>query len=353
MPPDALDSVWRDGPDGRYCGLTAWGILTMKYKIAGAVIVVALLAAVLMFSLRPPPMPTPPPWAYPVGAAGAPARGARDNTLLHVPNSRMAYTRAQTNDRMQVPDWHPDGHPPMPQVVAHGRKPAVFACGYCHLPNGQGRPENASLAAQPAAYMIEQVLEMRAGRRHSAQPKMGPPKTMLDIARHITDADLQSAIAYFTNLPYRPWIKVVETSTVPKSFADPHGMMAVVPGGGAEPIGTRIIEVAADAKRTDLRDDASGFVAYVPPGSIARGAALVNSGNGAQPCRTCHGPALKGLGGTPAIAGRSPSYVIRQLFDIQYGARSGPVTQPMQAEVAHMTDANRVDIAAYLASLKP
>jgi cytochrome c553 len=324
-----------------------------KYKIAAAVAVAALLGVALIFSLRKAPPPPPPPWAYPVSVPVKPAPHVHSDALLHAPGSLAAYTHAQINDRMHVPDWHPEGHPPMPDVVAHGHKPGVFACGYCHLPNGQGRPENAPLAGQPLNYLVEQVLEMRAGHRHTSQPKMGPPKTMLDIARRITPQDLQSAAAYFSGLTYRPWIRVVETSSVPKSFADPHGMMSVVPGGGTEPLGTRIIEVSEDAERTELRDASSGFVAYVPPGSVARGAALVRSGAGAQPCRACHGPALKGLGGTPAIAGRSPSYLVRQLFDIQYGARSGPAVQPMQAEVAHITDANRVDIAAYLASLKP
>ena len=66
-----------------------------------------------------------------------------------------------------------------------------------------------------------------------------------------------------------------------------------------------------------------------------------------------HGANLKGDGNVPALAGRSPSTIVRQLYDIQHGTRGGPVVDPMKPEVANMTNENRVDIAAYLASLNP
>ena len=98
-----------------------------------------------------------PIWAYPVPQT-MPAPSKPDNTVQKkVPGSKAHFTEAGVNDRFNVPDWFPKDHPPLPEVVAHGRQPKVFACGYCHLPNGQGRPENAPLAGQPAAYIIEQV----------------------------------------------------------------------------------------------------------------------------------------------------------------------------------------------------
>jgi cytochrome c553 len=108
----------------------------------------------------------PPIWAYPV-LPPAPGSAAKpdDTVMKSLPGSKVHFTDAGVGDRFNVPDWFPGAHAPMPDVVAHGRKPAVFACGYCHLPNGQGRPENASLAGQPAAYILEQVMEMTAGRR--------------------------------------------------------------------------------------------------------------------------------------------------------------------------------------------
>lgn len=325
-----------------------------RWALAGmAVVVVAGAALIFLMPRKPAPPPPPPPsWAFPVSKPSG-AKVVLDDTIpRHVPGSSVSFTQKGTGDRFMVPDWHPDGHPALPDVVAHGRKPDVFACGYCHLPNGQGRPENAPLAGQPAAYLMQQVQEMAEGRRHTSQAKMGPPKSMVQLAKHIDGADLRTAAAYFAGLTYRPWIRVVETDTVPVTEIDSHSMWAPVPGGGTEALGQRIVETAEDMERTELRDDASGFVAYVPKGSVARGEALVR-GAGVQACRSCHGPKLNGMAGTPALAGRSPSYIARQLFDIQYGARSGVAVAPMRAVVANLTEDKRIAIAAYLASLKP
>ena len=137
----------------------------------------------------------------------------------------------------------PGDHPPLPQVVAHGKQPKVFACGYCHLPNGQGRPENASLAGQPAPYIIEQVMEMKAGRRKTSSPTMGSIKAMYQIADAVSPEDLKVAADYFSKLKYKKWIKVVETDTVPKFEISSHNMLVKASGSGKEPIGNRIVEM--------------------------------------------------------------------------------------------------------------
>ena len=96
-------------------------------------------------------------------------------------------------------------------------------------------------------------------------------------------------------------------------------------GAGIEPIGQRIIETPEDAERTEvLRDPRGGFIAYVPVGSIKKGEALVATGGGKTTrCAVCHGADLRGLGPVPGIAGRSPSYTVRQLYDMQQGTRNG------------------------------
>jgi cytochrome c553 len=131
-----------------------------------------------------------------------------------VPGSKAHFTEAGVNDRFNVPDWFPKDHPPLPEVVAHGKPPKVFACGYCHLPNGQGRPENAPLAGQPAAYIIEQVSEMKEGRRKTSAPTMGSIKSMYAIAGAVSPEDVKIAADYFSKLKYKKWIRVVETDTV-------------------------------------------------------------------------------------------------------------------------------------------
>src|ERR1700675_4762557 len=139
-----------------------------------------------------------PPWAYalnPPAPPGAPAPPAppADTSTKHVPGSTVALTLPQTRDLFNPPDWYPNDHPAMPEVVMHGRRPDVRACGYCHLPNGQGRPENASLAGLPAGYIEQQMADYRNGLRKSSEPKMGPPSTMLAIGKAANEAEVKAA----------------------------------------------------------------------------------------------------------------------------------------------------------------
>jgi cytochrome c553 len=296
---------------------------------------------------------TPPSWAYPVNPPPAPAV-TDDSTPLTVPGSVITFRRSQTIDRFFVPDWRPSEHPTMPPVVAQGRRPDVFACGYCHLPNGLGRPENASLAGLPAAYIVDQLRDFKSGRRRSSEPNMRSPVNMIIVAKGADDAEVRAAAEYFASVRPTRWIRVVETRAVPKTRVASSSMLVPLPDGSREPIDGRIIETAVDLPRTELRDPASGFVAYVPPGSIARGRRLVTTGGGkTQACAACHGPAYRGLGNVPGLAGRSPSYLMRQLYDFKTGARDGPLAGPMKENVARLSVADMTAITAYLASRRP
>src|SRR5436190_1035783 len=162
-----------------------------------AMIGVACASVVMVVSGQQAALPTPAPqqdvpWAYPVNpppapgagrgaaaagappAAGAPSAGAPaaapargaapDPTPLHLPGTDVALTQAQMRNLFDVPDWHPTDHPAMPDVVQHGRRPDVRACGYCHLPNGQGRPENAPIWGLPAGYFLQQMSDFKNGK---------------------------------------------------------------------------------------------------------------------------------------------------------------------------------------------
>jgi cytochrome c553 len=243
----------------------------------------------------------------------------------------------------------------MPQVVARGHQPDVYACGYCHLPNGEGRPENASLAGLPTSYIIRQVDDFRSGMRKSSEPRHGPAAAMIGVASKAADQEVQAAANYFSRLERKPWIRVVETSTVPKTHVAGWMLVADTPAA-TEPIGQRIIETPENLERTELRDDTSGFIAYVPEGSLQRGKQLVKTGDSGRtvPCAKCHGPGLRGTGNVPPISGRSPSYLVRQLFDMQSGARHGSSSKPMRPQVvSKLTIDDMVAIAAYVASLRP
>ncbi len=293
-----------------------------------------------------------PVWAYPVNPPGL-KPAPDDGSLKQVPNSAAAFTMTQIRDLFTPPDWHPDNHPPMPDVVGRGNKPGQFACGFCHLPNGLGRPENSSLAGLPASYIAQQVAEFKSGVRKSSEPASLPSNLMVAVAKLVSEEDAKIAAEYFASLKPAPWIRVVETETVPKTKVG--GWMLIEDGSGAtEAIGQRIIEMPENLERTELRDAASGFIAYVPRGSIRRGEALAMDGAGkTTPCAICHGAGLKGLGPVPALAGRSPSYIVRQLYDIQHGTRNGQWSELMKPVVAGLSAEDLVAIAAYTASLAP
>jgi cytochrome c553 len=297
----------------------------------------------------------PPAWAYAIDPpAKAPAPAPDGRVPQKLPGSSVTFTQSQLKDLFKAPDWYPADHPAMPAVVAAGRKPAVYACAYCHLPNGQGRPENAALAGLPVAYITQQVSDVRKGLRTSSVPASQPHVFMKATVTAATDAEVRAAAEYFSRLKFRPWVRVVEARTVPKTRVAGY-MLKPLPGGATEPIGTRIIEVPADVARTELRDPRSGFVAYVPVGSIAKGEALVTKGGAGRtlPCATCHGPDLRGFAVGPPIAGRSPSYIVRQLIDIQGGARHGVTSTLMKPVVAKLALEDIIAIAAYVSSRPP
>jgi cytochrome c553 len=127
-------------------------------------------------------------------------------------------------------------------------------------------------------------------------------------------------------------------------------------GSDTESIGARIIETPVERERTEaLRDPRSGFLAYVPTGSLKKGQLLATTGGNGRTieCATCHGDGLRGLGPVPGLAGRSPSYTMRQLVDMKHGTRKGIWTDLMTAVVARLNDDDMLALAAYTASLTP
>jgi cytochrome c553 len=242
----------------------------------------------------------------------------------------------------------------MPEIVAHGRRPEVRACSLCHYPNGKGRQENAGIAGLPVSYFVQTMNDFRADLRKSAEPRKNNTNLMIAIAKAMTPEEIKQAAEYFGAMKWTPWIRVVETASVPKVISR-GGIWIPVDANEKEPIGTRIIETPQNAERTEvLRDPRSGFLAYAPTGSITKGERLVNTGGSTTiACGACHGADLMGIGPVPGIAGRSPSYLARQLYDMQAGARRGEWTALMKPVVANLTDDDLVNIVAYVASLMP
>ncbi len=306
----------------------------------------------------------PPPWAYgfhmPPPATPAPAAApapaqAPDPALYGLPGAKEKFTRAQIANRFGPADWFPGDHPTMPDVVARGRQPDVFACALCHYPNGRGRPENAPIVGLPEAYFIEQLERFRNDERKSADPRKANTGVMATIAKGMTEEEMKVTAAYYGSMKFTRWVKVVETDSVPQTTTSV-GLFLPVAGADKEPLGQRILEVPADVEAVEkLRNPRVGFVAYVPRGSVRKGKALVLTGGGKSPlpCGACHGPDLKGMLNIPAIAGRSPSYLVRQMVDMKTGHRVGQGTELMKPVLANLNDDDMLAIAAYTASLKP
>ena len=328
----------RDGD--RPALLVFW--LTRKRILRHALsfIVVALLPAAARAAERPD-------WAFPPpDVTGAP-RQPDSGELKRVPGSTRAYTQSQIDSFNDPPDWFPDEHPPMPAIVAHGKGSQVRACISCHLSTGIGHPENSRLAGAPAGYLARQLADFKSGGRRGGA-------NMLTFTQAMTADEMKIAADYFAALPVKRWTQVVETDSVPKTYFLGTRRMPL-PAGGIEPIGARIIEIPEDPARVELRDPNSGFIAYVPPGSLVKGGLLVARGSDGKTmaCTVCHGPTLKGAGEVPGIAGQSPMNVARQLYLFATGERAGTSAVLMKGVVENLTNDDIVAISAWVGSLEP
>jgi cytochrome c553 len=281
--------------------------------------------------------------------------------------SAGTFSLVDIRDGSNVIDWYPEDHPKMTDIIRLGPSKLDTGrrgCGFCHLPNGLGRPENAPTAGLPPTYFVQQLRDFKNGLRRSADPRKPNTNTMIDLARAMTDEEMQQAAEYFAAIKWQPRVKVIETELVPKTRIVGN-LFLPTETERTEPIAGRIIEVPADEERTELlRDPRTGFIAYVPPGSLARGKQLVRLG-GAEivgnqivqgkttACTACHAPDLMGVGDVPPIAGRSPSYLARQIFDIQQGARRGTAVDLMRVAVAKLNADDITAIVSYVAAKFP
>jgi cytochrome c553 len=312
--------------------------------LAGAAVAPAWLAAAAT------PVPA---WLFPgEGDLAQPPYNAV--IRLHLPDSQVSYTEAQLFDQFAVPDWHPGSHPPLPAVVAHGVKPEVYACAYCHLANGRGRPENASLAGLPKEYMQQQLADFKSGARRIAWQHPNPPSdAMIQVASHVSGPDAASALAYFSALTLTQRSRVIEGDSVP-AFKASGWTYLPLPGGHRGSLGERLIEIAPDALRDARRDDEMQYDAYVPVGSIERGRSIATGAiAGVTACVSCHGPALRGMAIFPPIAGRSASYLLRQLYAFKNGTRHSATDLTMAPVVAPLNPTDMIAVSAFAASLTP
>jgi cytochrome c553 len=330
-----------------------WGRGEWRSATRLCAVVIALWATVAPASSTAPF----PAWAFaPLGRQASAGRPANE-TPLHVPGSRRAFTRAEVDDPYAPPDWFPERHPPAPAIVLAGSRPGkAWACGYCHLPDGSGRPENATLAGLSVSYIRNQLVAFRTGERKGALPDWSPSHRMATVTGQMTEAEIGATADYFASIPYRGHVRVKETARISGVVGEGY-LLRLAPGPG-EPLGARIVEGPTSIDRFELRDPTVSYTALVSPGSLARGAALARSGTPglATPCAACHGVGLRGgrVGAVgPALAGRSPTYLFRELYAFQTGARAGDAAEPMRQATAGLSQGDLIALAAHAASLRP
>jgi cytochrome c553 len=289
-------------------------------------------------------------WAFPGAGTEAEPSSAVASDLVRLSGAKGVFHQADFDSMARAIDWFPDAHPPAPDVVLRAHGEGGYPCGYCHLADGRGRPENARLQGLPADYIVAQVKAFASGARRAAAPGYAPSRYMAGVAHAISPADLNAAAAYFSQFEPQSHTQIVQTATIPAATA--WHFVYRFDGARHEPLGQRIVEGPIDRARAELRDPETAYIAYVPEGAIGRGQAIADRGanRGAADgpaCVSCHGKALAG------IAGASPTYLARQLMGFRDKTRNDPGAAPMQAVAGRLTDAQIIDVAAFVASRRP
>ena len=229
-------------------------------------------------AVTPPPLVNDLAWAYAITPGPAAPAPADDGTKLTLPGAEKTFTLDQIRNRMGPADWFPGDHPSMPSVVAIGREQAgIWACSLCHYPNGKGRPENAGIAGLNRDYFIQQLHDFKSGARQSADARKPNTPIMAgfggadDRGRDppvggLLQLDSSGRRGSKSSSPTRCRRRVRRAAC---------GCRLEGADAGTEPLGRRIIETPKNTEYTEkLRNPRSGFTAYVPKGSIAKGEAL-------------------------------------------------------------------------------
>ena len=317
----------------------------MRNKTLFRLIVLAYAFALVAPAQDDEPKIKMPSWAFHIPDGLQPKAGEIEGK---VPGSSKTYTGAQISDLNNPPDWFPDEHGAVPSIIQHG-KDGALACGSCHLMSGRGHPESADLAGLPVEYLVRQMADFKSGARKD-------PARMSAIAQGLSADDARQAAEWFASLKPGPWVRVVEADNVPKTYVSGEGRMRLIwKGQPNQPIGSRIIELPEDPDRALSRDPHSGFVAYVPKGSIAKGEALAKTGGSGRTiaCGICHGDSLQGIGDVPRLAGLHPDYIVRQLWFFSTKAYTGTSSALMKKVARDLTEGDMIALAAYAASLPP
>ena len=239
--------------------------------------------------------------------------------------------------------------PGVPMIVVAGKGQDVRPCNTCHTPSGMGQPESANIRGLNADYFVRQMQDFKNGMR-------GGPRSaaMITFAKGLTDDEIKEVAAYYASLKPVQWTRISESNVAPKTIVGRNSQRTKVEGTDTEEVGMRVVEFAnSPAAVRQMAEPA--FIAFVPPGSLVSGRALVSTGAGGKTmaCAGCHGDKLQGEDDVPGIAGRSPVYIARQIYSFKNGVRKGPYAEIMKNVVAKLSDEDVVAVSSYVSSLDP
>jgi len=237
----------------------------------------------------------------------------------------------------------------VPMIVASGKGDAVRPCNTCHTLSGMGQPESANIRGLNATYFARQMADFKSGAR-------GGPRSaaMAGFAKGLSDEEVKEIADYYSGLKAAPWTNISESATTPKTMVGRNSQRTKAPGTEMEPLGSRIIEFA-NSPAAIRQMEMPAFVAFVPAGSVNSGRGLVTTGGGGKTtaCTSCHGANLQGVMDVPAIAGRSPVYIARQIYSFKNGVRKGTNADIMKGVVDKLSDDDVIAISSYVASQSP
>ena len=321
-------------------------------KIASASLAAAIVCVALPITTATA-ADTPPRWAYIENNRNY-KPPVDDGNLVRVPDSTAGYTWTQLRDPIHRADLAPG----RPCAIAGYRSQWPQArCVRVRVLSSRGRPRwsGKRRPCRPS----EKLHHPANGRLQERRPQHRRPWPLAtEPDDRSFQADHRCRGASGGGLFLRPEAAQAHHGGRKRHRAEKlhRGVLwAAAEGSEREPLGERIVEIPDELQRFESRDPRSTFTAYVPVGSLAKGEALVTKGGPGRTvaCAPCHGPDLKGLGPLPSIAGRSPSYMFRQLYDFKHGARAGEWSPLMAQVVSNLDQEDMLAIVAYLASLHP
>ena len=237
-----------------------------------------------------------------------------------------------------------------------GARPQACGHGLRLLPHTDrpGTPGKFRAGRTARGVLQGATARLRSGKRKPTGPEAYlPSQNMLKIARAMTDAEIDASAKYFAQQKLRAArVRDREPAHTARRArgvdlrGSPRHRRSRRPAARSHQ--------RTRATRTPRRSPGIHRPMCRPAASTAASASSSRAmAARRQPCATCHLANLKGTDKIPPIAGRSPTYLLRQMLAFRNGRRTGEAAQQMKPVVEKLTLNEMIDVVAYLGSLVP